>query len=479
MTEDRIWYINADQQTYGPYTKDEIISLLKDGSVQYANYIFKEGFANWDFIYNIPEFDRRLINPGGTQPKVEAPKEAAPVVDVAAEKAAAEQVAPDETLWYVHDGEHQLGPYNTQYVKDCIDDKTFFWTYYVWREGFDAWVQFKDCKEFDRRKTPRGEKPKDLDITTNYDEIQKQAVHGVPTVDQNLYSEAQLPGNYQYGLTDADQKELRGKFPIKSLIFLIVLAVALFGAIRTYPKLISNSQIKNKEAKAEKLYEKAKKSIDQNKMEEGYDVFFDLMDMYPDTKVTRKSQNEILSKSPFLKGQLADEARKVKTRIDDYVRRYGIFPNNAVDISFTPSFWLQYFGDVYYKKDLNGKTVIMVKGKKLPVEDYMFVSDGAGKDTESEIKQSDFEIQSQSYIKLIYAGKKTVVKPLDIPQLLKKKETPSLPPLPAPTPAPKKPIKKLKKPAPAEEDNVDEQPLDAEPDNNADQDDPLPTDTTE
>lgn len=427
MTEERVWYVNTNSQTYGPYTKEEVVAMLKDGNIQYSDYIFKEGFANWDYIRNVQEFDRRLINPGGDQPVVETPKEEIPVQKEELQKTEEKE---GEVLWYVHDGEHQMGPYNADYIKESLDDKTIFWTYYVWRDGLDGWVQLKECKEFDRRKTPRGEKPVNVGITTDYNEIKKQAVYNVPTVDSNkeLYGEAQVPGNYQYGITEEDQQELRGKYPVKAIMFLVVFAIVLFATVRYYPKLTEESRMRHKENKAAKLYDKAQKLIDQKKLVEGYDVLFDLIDMYPDTKVARKNETDLRTKESFIKDQLTEEARKIKTLMNDYIKKYGMLPNNAVDINYTPSFWLSYFADAYYKRDVNGKAAVMIKGRKLPVDEYMLVADGTGKEIESEVKSSDFDLESQSYIKLIYTGKKTAVKPLDVPQLLKKKEPVSSPP---------------------------------------------------
>ena len=53
MNEGRIWYVNINRQTYGPYSRDEIISMLKTETVKYSDYIFRDGFKNWDYIYNI------------------------------------------------------------------------------------------------------------------------------------------------------------------------------------------------------------------------------------------------------------------------------------------------------------------------------------------------------------------------------------------------------------------------------------------
>lgn len=413
MTENRIWYVNSNRKTYGPYTKDDVIKMLKSGKLKHSDYIFKEGYSDWDYIYNIPEFDRRLIMPDSGQPLVEVPKDAIPEQDVSDEQ-------EGQDLWYVHDGENQKGPYNTSYIKQALNDKTIFWTYYVWREGFDNWVQIKECKEFDRRRNPRNLTPINVGITTNLEEIQKQAV---PSIEQNkeLYGDVVQPATYQYGLTKEDQEELRGRYPVKAIVFLILMAVVLFGAVRMYPKFLHSSRIKAKENKAESMYAKAQDLVRLNKMEEAYNIMFDVMDMYPDTKAYKKVENDLIKNEPVVKAQIADETRRIRTLIESYSKKYAVMPNNAVDINYVPPFYLKYFSNTYFKRNNDGGISVMSKGNRIPVQNYMFVTEAPGKELEQDnVKPELFAIDVQSYIILSYVGQRTVVKPIDIPQIIKK-----------------------------------------------------------
>jgi len=413
MTENRIWYVNTNRKTYGPYTKDEIVQMLKSGNVKFNDYLFKEGYSDWDYIYNVSEFDRRLIMPDGGQPLVEAPKAEVPVEESAA-------TPEGQDLWFVHDGEHQMGPYASSYIKESLNNKTIFWTYYVWRDGFENWVQIKECKEFDRRRTPRGQSPVNVDITTNLDEIKKQAV---PSIEQNrdMYGNAEQPASSQYGITEAEQEELKGKYPVKAVVWLVVIAIVLFAVVRLYPKMVQGTRDRMRENRATSSYNQAQNLIQENKLEDAYNVLFDLEDMYPDTKAARKSQNDIRAKEPTIKGQIADETRRIKSLMDSYTKKYGIMPSNAVDISYVPPFYIKYFADTYYKRDANGKVAVMTKGIKMPVQQYAFLIDGPGKDNEREdMKPEEFALDVQDYIKLSYVGKMSVVKPIDIPQIVKK-----------------------------------------------------------
>ena len=344
MTENRIWYVNTNRKTFGPYTKDEVIQMLKSGSLKFNDYLFKDGYSDWDFIYNVAEFDRRLIMPDGGQPLVEAPKAEVPVEE-------SKTVPEGQDLWFIHDGEHQMGPYTSNYIKEALNNKTVFWTYYVWRDGFENWVQIKECKEFDRRKMPRGQTPVNVDITNNFEEIKKQAL---PTIDQNreLYGNVDRQNSYQYGLTEEDQEELKGKYPVKAIVSLIIISIVLFSAVRIYPKMMQNTKTKLRESKAESIYNKAQDLLKQDKLNEAYNKLSDLNDMYPDTKASRKSENELRAKEPAIKSQMADETRRIKSLMDDYIKKYGIMPSNAVDIGYVPPFYMKYFAETYFKRSI-------------------------------------------------------------------------------------------------------------------------------
>ncbi len=414
MTEAKVWYLNSNNQTYGPYGRDEVITMLKDGSVKFSDYIFKEGFNGWEYIYNVQDFDRRLLFPGGDQPLIEVPKASVPTEQMEAAEAKGKE---GQDLWYVHDGESQLGPYTSNYIKESLNNKTLFWTYYVWREGLDNWVQIKSCREFDRRTKPRGESPTGLDITTDFDEIKNQAVNTIPQAD---YGDVSQPSNFQYGVSELEQEELKGKYPIKAIMVLIAITVVLFSVVRLYPWFI----LRAKENKAMKMYDDGVAFIEQEKYTQGFDLLSDLSDMYPSTKAARKEQNYIRSKEPVIKAQLSDEGRKIRSSVESYVKKYGILPANAVDISFIQSFWMKYFADAYYKKDQNGRISIMIKGNRNPVDGYVFAIEASNNETESDLTQTEFDARAQGFIKLSYTGTRTNIKPIDVPQLLKKEMTP-------------------------------------------------------
>jgi len=418
---DRVWYVHSAGQTYGPYVKDEVIKFLLEGSLQFTDYIFREGFKDWEFVYNVPEFDRRIIMPGGNQPKVEQPKEHVPVVSAAPMQKVEEAAAQE--YWYIHDGESQLGPYTKDYISKGIDNKTIFWTYFVWKEGFDNWIQLKECKEFDRRKMPRGASPVNVGVTTNINEIQQTAQVNVVKTSAasgsgSLYVQATQPAvtsnqqqysNKNQSTSISIDSSMLGKkrTSVKATILFIFVFAILFAGIYFYPMILE--QIKEYEAL--KMYKTAVTLIDSDKKEEGFDYMYAISDTFPGSKSEQKAKNYLIAKQPQIKSFFVDETKRIKKLMDSFVDTYGVLPANAVDINYVPPFWISYFGEVYYKRT-EQKVSVMTYGIKEPMEKYLYSIDEKSLETEKELSKNEFESLRQSYIKLIYKGPKSSVSPI-------------------------------------------------------------------
>lgn len=409
MSKEKVWYVYYKNETYGPYETSKIISLLKEGALRYSDYIFKDGFKDWEYIYNIPDFDRRLLNPGGSQPVIEAPKDKVPDPS----KIESLDKKTGEELWFIHDGTSQTGPFTTSHVKEGLEKKKLFWTYYIWREGFKDWVQIKECKEFDRRRNVRNEVPKNLKITKNISELKEKSAVKIPDskVKNNLSEEEKLilqQNSYKYDLEDLDQEELKDKYPYKSIAYVVIFALIIFGAISSYPLVLKYY----KEKKASEKYEMAVKEINQGNEEIGYKELFNVIDMYPYSKTKIKAESFLMTREPVIKSCIADEAREINSLISGFVKRYGVLPMNAIDINYKAPFCLKNFGDFYYKQNINSTIEAFAIGKKVPVAGYMFSIKNNSLEEERNIDLDNLDYISSSYIKLRYKGKRTKVKPV-------------------------------------------------------------------
>jgi hypothetical protein len=363
--------------------------MLKDGSVQFSDYIFREGFEDWEYIYNIAEFDRRILFPGGDQPKVSSPS-GAPSFSSKTQDTA-------DDLWYLHDGQSQLGPYSFSYIDEGLTNKTIFWTYYVWKEGFESWIQIKDCTDFDRRSRERGRSPENTGITSDFNEIRQEALTTSPEPSYHEINDSDF--------IDDEEGSEKTKYSRKTISLLILLSIFVLGSVYVYPKIMEYMR----EQKANKLYTAGVSKIDNKDNKKGYDLLFDIFDLYPSTKSKVNAQKFIVSKKTMIKTKLSEEAKKIKVLMDKFVYDYRVIPANAIDIDYKPPFFLEYFGEIYYKRTENLKVAVMAKGVKLPVENYIFVINGNGVENEVEISRNEFVAKSQEYMKLIYVGEKTKV----------------------------------------------------------------------
>lgn len=425
---DRVWYVYCSNQTYGPFTQQEVLSMLQEGRLSYTDYVFKEGFGNWTLIGNVSDFDRRVLNPGGAQPSVQAPAQSIPVTTSA--DTAAKSTEEVEQLWYLHDGKSQLGPFTKEYIKEGLDKKTVFWTFYVWREGMDNWSQIKDIHDFDRRRTPRDQvQVANFEITKNVTELEKKSGHEIPGQGTSPQAQqAQLQQGYAAQQQSSYQQmsidEERDKLPVKAVIFLILFTSFLLGGVYSYPVI----QDYITQYKANQFFQKGEKLIQQEKYEEGFDIMFEVLDKSPQTKAAQKAMNLLRAKEPVIKASLADESRRIKKLMDEFRVNYNVMPANARDINYAFPFMLDYFGKIFFKKDKNGAVSIIAKGVKIPVDGYVFTVSGDGKETENEIdKPQDFLVISQDYFELQKKGLKTEIKsktPPDVKTEEKKPEAP-------------------------------------------------------
>lgn len=419
MTEEKVWYVYYKNQTYGPYPRYEIIKLLKDGILKYSDYIFREGFKDWEYIYNVPEFDRRLLNPGGNQPIIEHPKDPVPE----ASKVSSLDKTTGEELWFVHDGTNKTGPFKTSYIKEGLEKKTLFWTYYVWREGFKDWVQIKECKEFDRRVNPRGLSPETHGIVKDFNVIKQKSVVKIPdsrAIDKLSEEERMMLEKdiYKYSVSDINQEELRDKYPVKAILFLIFIILLLFGSINSYPLIVKHFR----EKRALTSYEQAIELIKEGKEAEGHTLMFDLIEIFPNTRAKRKAESFFITREPIIKASLSDEARRVKRLIQNFVSRYSMLPMNALDINYVPPFYLTYFGEMFYKQNKEGKIEVMAVGKRNPVKEFVFIIDINDEEKEITLVEDELETKSLDYLQLRYKGQRTPVTPILKPRLIENKE---------------------------------------------------------
>lgn len=391
---DKIWYIHVSGKTYGPYTKEEVKGMLQAGSIKYTDFVFKEDYDDWKYLYEVKLFDRR--GTGRPQPRIKAPKK----VDF---EDTAPPVTKDESVvqWYLHDGKNQYGPYSTEYIRDGLDNKTIFWTYYVWRKGLDKWVQLKKSKEFDRRsKKTMPKAAKQVHVTNKIEEIKNIAVD----YDELTSSKTQAKTLANELHLDAREIQvLRGSYPTKLIILGFVILLIVFTAIYKYPWFLEQLR----EVKALKAYNKSVELISHGDKVNGYTDLFTVIQAYPRSEAKKKAKKFLILREEKIKDNMKFEARRISRLIQSFIRRYGVPPANAIDMGYIPNFFVRFFAKVYYKE--NG---VIIYGHRDPISNYIFTIEN-NVENESIKTLEELNLMKRSYVLLLYSGQKSNLKPLN------------------------------------------------------------------
>ena len=59
VSEGNVWYVRSRGMTFGPVSLLQVSEALKKGSLQHTDFIWKQGMKEWQYIYELQEFERR------------------------------------------------------------------------------------------------------------------------------------------------------------------------------------------------------------------------------------------------------------------------------------------------------------------------------------------------------------------------------------------------------------------------------------
>lgn len=201
------WYINRNGSASGPFATDMLISMLRDGSLQPLDLVFREGESEWRPVATYRELkktdvklaeskasdskvsdlkspepkrtDKKKPEPEAksepkSENKVESKSDTQP--DVKPDVAIVDRVATRERIeatmlangikplsWIVlrsHNSTYlQEGPFDTATIIEGLQTGRFQFSQYAWHVGMPRWMRIGDLREFDRRARSRDTKP--------------------------------------------------------------------------------------------------------------------------------------------------------------------------------------------------------------------------------------------------------------------------------------------------------------------------------
>ncbi|MBQ0065628.1 MAG: DUF4339 domain-containing protein [Firmicutes bacterium] len=118
----RNWFYIAAGKTVGPYSEEEMLNFIHDGTVSKNTYVWKEGNADWVYASN------SLLGNFFEEP-------------TSRESYSFEEETTDSKEWYYADnGNNQHGPFTEKEMIQKIQAGIIGPKNYVWKPGLSEWV---------------------------------------------------------------------------------------------------------------------------------------------------------------------------------------------------------------------------------------------------------------------------------------------------------------------------------------------------
>ena len=119
------WYHAHKGKTVGPYSQDQIEEMVSQGQVGTMDLVFKVSGKEWKPLCEWDEFQR------------------SPIIQRHHHKV-------DHWIVFVdrENEKKQMGPYNTDKIKELISQKKVSLDDYIWKEGMSEWYPIKTIQDF-------------------------------------------------------------------------------------------------------------------------------------------------------------------------------------------------------------------------------------------------------------------------------------------------------------------------------------------
>lgn len=148
------FYVSHSSQQMGPYSIDEIVSFVGDGTLSPLDYIYDEQKADWLAFVDHPALAEKVqaLKPKAPPKTHEKHVEAkGPKQSHKKEKLgdlSPELAAPVSHEWFVLKGENKFGPFAYTDVVKMLQQGAVFEFDFVWHEGMDGWHRVAEIADF-------------------------------------------------------------------------------------------------------------------------------------------------------------------------------------------------------------------------------------------------------------------------------------------------------------------------------------------
>lgn len=148
------YYVSHSSQQMGPYSVDEIVSLVSEGTLSPLDYIYDESKADWMTFLEHPALGEKVkaLKPKAP-PKPKEHEREAKVHKLEHKRSKNSDIAPElqksfDHEWFVLKGENKFGPFAYTDVVKMLQQGAIFEFDFVWHEGMNGWSRVAEVSEF-------------------------------------------------------------------------------------------------------------------------------------------------------------------------------------------------------------------------------------------------------------------------------------------------------------------------------------------
>jgi len=143
------YYVSHESQQMGPYTVDEIVECIGQGTLSPLDYIYDEAKSDWMLFLEHHELGEKVkaLKPKAPPRAQEKIEEEAPRVKKPSYQGKAE--AHDHE-WFVLTGENKFGPFSYTDVVKMLQQGVVFEFDFAWHEAMTGWTRIAEVPDFDK-----------------------------------------------------------------------------------------------------------------------------------------------------------------------------------------------------------------------------------------------------------------------------------------------------------------------------------------
>jgi hypothetical protein len=144
----------GDEQSLGPWTVDEIATLMAKGDLSPTDFAYDEAVSDWVALFELRALKQRLQS---KKPKVKPHPMPVEVrdssqVEIRVQASETNEANDHSQQWYIQKGPHQYGPFSYAGVIRALQEKTVYEFDLICIEGTTEWIRIAEHAEFTNEK---------------------------------------------------------------------------------------------------------------------------------------------------------------------------------------------------------------------------------------------------------------------------------------------------------------------------------------